>query len=76
MFPTKELADELFLDKVRAARAMDPAVRFLDGPRLFDYACRIVESGLRNQYPNASEDEIRQKVRDRVKLMRRLERTR
>ena len=71
----KQLADELFLDKVRAARLMNPAEKFLDGPRLFDYACRTVEWGIRNQYPEASDDDIRRLLCERVDLMRKLERT-
>ena len=75
MYPTNELVDELFMEKVRAARSMSSAEKFLDGPRLFDYACRTVEWGIRNQYPQASDDEVRRMLCDRVEIMRRLERT-
>ena len=73
MQPTKELIDELFLDKVRQARNTDPAERFLDGPRLFDYACGIVKWGIRNQFPDASEEEVHRILCERVELNRRLE---
>jgi hypothetical protein len=68
------LADEIFLDKVRAARSADPAEKFLDGPRLFDYACRLVESGIRNQNPEASEEQIHRLLLQRIEIMRQLER--
>jgi hypothetical protein len=75
MQPSKELADELFMDKVRAARSMNPAEKFLDGLRLFDYACRTVEWGIRNQHPEASESDVRRLLCERVDLMRKLERS-
>jgi hypothetical protein len=75
MMPTisKQLIDELFLDKVRAARAMSPEAKLLAGPRLFERACRIMLDGLRNENPDADEERLQQLLRERLALIRRLE---
>jgi hypothetical protein len=71
--PSPRLIDELFRDKVRASRNMSDEERFLAGPRLFDYACRIALDGIRCQFPDATEEEARQILRQRLELARRLE---
>lgn len=73
MQPTKELIDELYWDKVRAARAMSPEDKLFSGARLFDFACRITADGIRSQYPDADEARVQEILRDRVALARRLE---
>ena len=65
--------DELRRDKIRPARTMSEEERLLAGPRLFDYACRIALDGIRNQFPNASETEVREILRRRLEIARRLE---
>jgi hypothetical protein len=73
MEPTKELADELFRDKVRQARAASPEERFLAGPRLFERSCRLMAAGFRHRFPNASSDEIRGMIEEQLRRLRRLE---
>jgi hypothetical protein len=53
--PTKELVDAIFRERVLRARATPPGEKLLDGPRLFDYACRVTKAGIRHQYPSATE---------------------
>ena len=71
--PLREPTDDISRDKLRAARRMSEEDRFLAGPRLFDYACRIALDGIRSQYPDATEQEVREILRQRLKLARRLE---
>jgi len=71
--PSKELIDELFRERVRAARAMSPEEKFLAGARLFDRSCRIMADGIRHQFPEADEDRVRQILAERLALIRRLE---
>jgi hypothetical protein len=73
MEPTKELADELFRDKVRAARNASPLEQLLAGPRLFERSCRLMASGFRHRYPNASESEIQNMVKEQLRRLRWLE---
>jgi hypothetical protein len=60
-------------DKVRWAGEMSPADRFIAGARLFDYACRITMAGIRNQHPNASDEEVLEILRERLAWSRRHE---
>ena len=48
-------------DKVRA------------GSMLFDSACRIMRDGIRAQYPKASESEVEDFLKERLKIQRMLE---
>ena len=70
----KQLADAIFRDRVLRARQTPPEEKLLDGARLFDYACRITEAGIRNQYPEADDRRVAELLRERVELQRRLER--
>ena len=71
--PVRELMDELFREKVRAARRMSAEERFLAGPRLFEFACEFARAGIRLQHPRAAEAEVRERLRHRLALAERLE---
>lgn len=73
MEPTKELIDELYRDKVLAARRMLPSEKLLEGARLFDFACAITAAGIRHQHPDADEQRVLEILRNRLDLARRLE---
>ena len=69
----KPLADEIYRERVRRARRLPPEQRILDGPRLFDFACSASLCGLRMEMPHATEAELRQGLRRRLAIGRRLE---
>ena len=69
-----ELADAIYRDRVRRAREMSPNQKLVDGPELFDYACRITMAGIRHQFPDASEQRVLEILCERIELQRRLER--
>lgn len=73
MGPTKELIDDIFRQRVLRARQESPEEKLLDGPRLFDWCCRIVADGIRNQFPDADEQRVHEILAERIALMRRLE---
>lgn len=50
--------------------------KILAGPRLFDLACRIAMDGIREQHPEADDEEVRRLLRQRLDLRDRLERIR
>jgi hypothetical protein len=75
MEPSIDLLDSIYKDRVLRARAMSPEAKLLDGPRLFDYACRIVMDGIRNENPTADEHHVREILRQRLALHERLERS-
>ena len=73
MEPTRDLTDNLFRERVLRARRTPPEEKLLDGPRLFDLCCRIMMDGIRNEYPEADEQRVREILAQRVALLRRLE---
>ena len=75
MEPTNAIGDQLYRDEVLAARAMKAEEKLLAGPQLFDFACRIALDGIRNQFPDADDERVRQILAERVELGRRLENT-
>ena len=71
----QELADTLYWEKVERAQRMKPEVRMQAGPELFDYACSITLTALREQMPGASEAELLEALRRRLAIKRQLEET-
>ena len=73
MEPNRQLIDELFRQRVRQARAMNPEDKLLAGARLFDRTCRIMADGIRDEFPEANERRVQEILRERLALARRLE---
>jgi hypothetical protein len=73
MQPTQELVDELYRERVLRARATPPEEKFLDGARLFEFTCRIMMDGIRDENPDADETRVQQILAQRLELLRRLE---
>jgi len=71
--PRPELTDQLFRERVARARAMPLDEKFLAGARLFDRSCRIIMDGIRAQFPEADEAEVRRIRDERLRILRRLE---
>jgi len=71
--PTRQLIDELFLEEVRRARSMPMAEKFFAGARLFEAACMVAEAGIRRDHPEADESRVRELLRERIELAKRLE---
>ena len=72
MQPDQKLIDDIYRQKLRAARAMSPEDKLLAGPRLFERSCRIMADGIRSEYPDADEDRVQEILRERLALLRRL----
>lgn len=73
MQPTQELIDYIYRQKVEAARAMSPEEKLLAGPRLFEWSCRIAADGIRHQFPGITDEEVRKKLAERLRIGRELE---
>lgn len=67
------LVDEIYWERVLRARNTPGEVKLLDGPRLFDYACKVSMAGIRNQFPDADEARVREILRERLAIGRQLE---
>jgi hypothetical protein len=73
MEPTRELVDQLFLDKVHMARAMTPGDKLMLGPILFDRVCERMIAGIRHQFPEADEVRVHQMLLERLRIARQLD---
>lgn len=57
-----DLTVALYREEVARARAMDPGDKLLEGPRLFDRACRIMADGVRHRHPGLDDAAVLAKV--------------
>jgi hypothetical protein len=73
MQPTQKLVDELYRERVLRARATPLEEKLLDGPRLFEFACRVMTDGIRDENPDADEAVVQQILARRLDLLRKLE---
>jgi len=69
----ERLADEIYRERVLAAREMPTEEKLLAGEELFDYACSITLAGIHNQFPGASEEECVRILEERLRLRERME---
>ena len=76
MQPTQELIDDIYRERVLRARRTPGEEKLLDAARLFDFSCRIMADGIRNEYPDADEQRVQELLAQRVDLLRRLEKAR
>ena len=58
MMSLEQLADAFYREEVARARAMTPEERLLEGPRLFDRACRLMADGVRHRHPELDEPSV------------------
>lgn len=67
------LADRLYREEVARARLTPPADKLLEGPRLFQRACRLMSDGIRHQHPDLDEAGVTTLLRSRLERLRALE---
>ncbi len=72
MEPTQELIDQLYRERVLRARQMPREEKFLLGAELFEQACRLMADGIRNQFPEADEEQVQVILAQRLRLLRSL----
>jgi hypothetical protein len=73
MVPIELTVDDIDREALEAARKRDPADRFRDGLQLFDRVCAVMAAGIRTERPDATDAEVLQILRARLKLARSLE---
>ncbi len=59
-------SDDMLLEQVEQALAMTPEERFRAGGVLFDAGCRFALIGIRGNFPNASDEECLERLRQRL----------
>ena len=67
------LADALYREEVARARAMRPEDKLLEGPRLFERACRIMADGVRHRHPELDEKAVQAQVEEQLRRLLALE---
>lgn len=75
MEPTKELADQLYRERVLRARRMSIEEKSWLGAQLFEEVCERMADGLRNEHPEADEAQIRHLLRERLRRLRQVRET-
>jgi hypothetical protein len=73
MIPNAQLIDELFAEKVRAARQRSLEEKFLAGGNLFEAAIERMKAGILIRNPAATEYQIREEIRRRLAISRLME---
>jgi hypothetical protein len=68
------LAGALYTEEVARARAMRPEEKLLEGPRLFERACRVMADGIRHQHPELEDAGIWALLAARLMRLRSIER--
>jgi hypothetical protein len=69
----QELADAIYADQVRRARAMTVAERMETGIQMFEDRLAEMRRGFRVQFPNAADSELENLVRGQLDEERRAE---
>jgi hypothetical protein len=72
--PTKELVDAIYRERIRRAREAPVDQKFLAGAELFERSCRIMMDGIRDEYGDIDEQQVRAILEKRLDLLRRLRR--
>ena len=73
MEPTADLVDAIYREKVLCARRMSPQRRVEVGAELSDLGRQMMREAIRREYPSASQEQIRQFMRERIELSRKLD---
>jgi hypothetical protein len=69
------LASALYSEEVARARSMNPDDKLLEGPRLFDRACRLMADGIRHQHPHLDDEAVRALLTARLIRLQTIERS-
>ena len=67
------LAERLYAEEIARARATEPAEKLLEGPRLFERACRLMMDGIRHQHPELDDEGAQALLSARLARLRTIE---
>lgn len=66
-------AEAIYRERVLRARAIPPDQKLVEGFRLFERACGLMKDGIRDQFPNATQEDVEKILRRRLEIARRLQ---
>ncbi len=70
----RALADAPYAEELARARATRPEDELLEGPRLFDRACRVMADGIRHEHPDLDAAGVQALLVKRLALLEALDR--
>lgn len=70
--PDKAFLDEIYRRKILHSRKLTPEQRITGALELSDTVARIIREGVRDQFPEASEEEVQRLFIERVRRVKRL----
>ena len=73
MNPHQPLMDQLYREEILRARAQTPQQRVRGIFEITDFALGIMRGGVRHQFPGASDEELLQRGRERMAIIRRVQ---
>jgi hypothetical protein len=76
MDPIKQLADELDRDRARRRSQMTPEEKLQMDDYLEELSCRIAMDGIRDEFPDADDEQVRAIFAEREAILDRLRRSR
>jgi len=71
MNPHQPLIDQLYREEILRARAQSPEERIRGAFEMSKLALGIMRAGVRHQFPGATEEEVLEHCRERLRRMRR-----
>lgn len=73
MNPSQELVDQLYRQQILLARQIPPDEKLFDGLRLFERSCGIMADGIRNELPEADEQQVMDTLMRRFSRLRQID---
>ena len=73
MNPSQNLVDQLYRQKILLARRISPDEKLLDGMRLFERSCGLMADGIRDELPEANEQQVRDTLIGRISRLRQID---
>jgi hypothetical protein len=70
---SQAMMDAIFREKVRRARQIPPSEKLFSGLELFEEVEARMRAGVRQQFPEASEEEVERRLRQRFARLRQIE---
>lgn len=73
MLSIPALTGALYREEIARARGMGLEEKLLEGPRLFERACRVMADGIRHQHPELNDAGVHALLADRFARLRAIE---
>lgn len=70
---SQAMMDAIFREKVRRAREISPSEKLFSGLELFEEVEERMRGGVRQEFPDASEEEVERRLQQRFARLRQIE---